>query len=495
MKNDFYKAFEERYRGSRESIAVRLRAYLPFVEPLAQLQKGAQTIDLGCGRGEWLELMGNIGFSAYGVDLNEGMLEDCHERALSVEQGDAIAYLTTLSDDSHAIVSAFHFVEHISFDQLSFVVSEALRVLIPGGLLIMETPNPENIIVATRNFYLDPTHKRMIPPQLLSFLPEYYGFPRTKILRLQESRDLSKSESVTLNDVLEGASPDYAVIAQKAASTETFALLDKIFDQDYGLTLDTIALRYDAAITAKTEQAEIRAVQAQVKAQQAKRQAEQAHAKAQEAHTKAQKVETRAVQGQVKVQEAHAKSRKAEMRLAQVEVKVQEAEARAAQAETKAQETLVRAAQAEVKAQEAEIRAAQAEIAFNTIYKSRSWKITAPLRWTGDVARWLMHGSIAWLTFAPESRPRRILRSAFVYMKSAISTRPLLKAAAARLLAAVPKLDARLRLIGNLPPTECPHILNPMQEGINEIDSLSPRARKIYFDLKAAIKQRKKGQH
>jgi O-antigen chain-terminating methyltransferase len=364
MKSGFYKAFEERYRGSRESIAMRLRAYLPFVEPLAQLHKGAQIIDLGCGRGEWLELMGTIGFSAYGIDLDEGMLENCHERALLVEQGDAIKYLSTLSDDSHAIISAFHFVEHISFDQLHVVVSEALRILKPGGLLVMETPNPENIIVATRNFYLDPTHKRPIPPQLLSFFPEYYGFARTKILRLQESKDLVKSESVTLNDVMEGASPDYAVIAQKAAPTEILELFNTLFNQEYGLTLNTIALRYDASIAAKTEQAKTWAAQAEVKAK--------------EAHDKAKEAETRAVQVEVKAREAH--------------VKAEEAETRAAKAEAKANEALA-------KSQEVIIRVEQAEKESNRIYNSYSWRITAPFRWINNVIRRIVNGIKAWVSF------------------------------------------------------------------------------------------------
>lgn len=367
MKDGFYKAFEEKYRGSRESIALRLRAYLPFVKPLAQLHKGAQIIDLGCGRGEWLELMGEIGFSAYGVDIDEGMLEDCHERTLHAKQGDAIAYLTTLSEDSHAIISAFHFIEHISFDLLHIVVSEALRVLKPGGLLVMETPNPENIIVATRNFYLDPTHKRPIPPQLLSFLTEHYGFARTKILRLQESKELVKSEAVTLNDVLEGSSPDYAVIAQKAAETETLELFDKIFDQEYGLTLNTIAARYDATITMKIEQAETRAAQAATKAQ--------------EAHAQAQQAESRAAQAEAKAQEDHAKSREAIIRAEHAEVKSQEAIIRAEQAEVKSQEAIIRAEQAEAQSWEATIRAENAEKECNRVYSSYLWRITAPLRW------------------------------------------------------------------------------------------------------------------
>ena len=154
----FYRAFEERFYAPRSTIKNLRQQYLPFVQPLAALYPGAATFDIGCGRGEWLELMQELGMSPFGIDLDAGMLQGCHELNLPAEQGDAVAYLQTLADNSQAVVTAFHVVEHISFEQLTQVVIESLRVLQPGGLLIMETPNPENIVVATRNFYLDPTH-------------------------------------------------------------------------------------------------------------------------------------------------------------------------------------------------------------------------------------------------------------------------------------------------------------------------------------------------
>lgn len=248
VKDNFYRAFEDKYRGSRELILSRLQAYLVFISPLKEIYPAPSAIDLGCGRGEWLELLLHEGFLSRGVDQDEGMLQGCVERNLQADKADILEYLSSLSDDSQTIVSAFHVVEHISFDQLRILVSEALRVLKPGGLLIMETPNPENIAVATRNFYLDPTHQRPIPPQLLSFLPEYAGFFRTKILRLQECKALSENKSPTLNDVFEGVSPDYAVVAQKAAPVKTLELFDQAFNQEYGLELKTLAERYDAGM-------------------------------------------------------------------------------------------------------------------------------------------------------------------------------------------------------------------------------------------------------
>ena len=261
MSHDFYRAFEEKFRGSRALVLERLAVYKAFLAPLSDHYSGAPALDIGCGRGEWLELLLEQGFNAIGVDQDEGMLQSCRDLSLPAQQGDAVAYLSTLPDESHAVVSAFHVVEHISFDQLRTLVSGALRVLKPGGLLIMETPNPENIIVATRNFYLDPTHLRPIPPEFLAFLPEYYGFVRTKIMRLQESKELTGNSKPLLHDVLAGVSPDYAVVAQKGAKTDTMMLFDEVFEKEHGLTLDTLAARFDIRL----QEAEMKAQGAEEK--------------------------------------------------------------------------------------------------------------------------------------------------------------------------------------------------------------------------------------
>jgi O-antigen chain-terminating methyltransferase len=245
---DFYRAFEERHRGSRELIKQRLRVYLPFITPLKEIYDDCHIIDLGCGRGEWLELTTEAGFSAYGIDLDDGMLAACRERQLTIETQDAITALKNLPDSSQVIVSGFHLAEHLPFETLQELVKESLRVLKPAGLLILETPNPENIVVGTSNFYLDPTHKQPIPSQLLSFVTEHYGFHRTKVLRLQESKKIAESETVTLFNVIDGASPDYAVIAQKEATPEILSLFNTQFETEYGLALETLATRYETGL-------------------------------------------------------------------------------------------------------------------------------------------------------------------------------------------------------------------------------------------------------
>jgi len=249
IDENFYRAFEDRHRGTRETIKSRLSVYLPFIRPLLAFYSDRRVADLGCGRGEWLELVAEAGFEAHGVDLDEGMLEACRERGLSASKEDALTYLRSLSDESLAIVSGFQIAEHLSVDYLHNLVRESVRVLKPGGLLIMETPNPENLIVGASNFYMDPTHKRPIPPRSLSFLMEFYGFARVKILRLQESSDLANREKVQIIDVIAGVSPDYAVVAQKSDIAEHMSLFDSAFSREYGVTLEVLASRYERRIS------------------------------------------------------------------------------------------------------------------------------------------------------------------------------------------------------------------------------------------------------
>ena len=215
MKLDFYRAFEEKYRGPRECIKLRLQVYRQFIEPIKTLYSDLKAVDLGCGRGEWLEVLGEAGFYPHGVDVDDGMLADCETLGLSYVKEDAIQHLKSLPNESQVVVSGIHIAEHLPFNALQALVIEALRIPKPCGLLILETPNPENIVVGATNFYLDPTHERPIPPELLIFLTDYYGFARSKILRLNEAPKLSNSDQVQLYDVISGASPDYAVIAQK----------------------------------------------------------------------------------------------------------------------------------------------------------------------------------------------------------------------------------------------------------------------------------------
>lgn len=242
----FYRAFEDRFRGSREEIKRRVAVYLPFVAAIAERHPGLPALDLGCGRGEWLEILKEAGIKAEGIDQNAGMLGGCRELGLKVSQGDAFAFLQQQPAASRIAISLMHVVEHIPFEMLRSIVEQARRVLVPDGVMIMETPNPENLMVGSCNFYMDPTHRNPLPPPLLAFVPEYYGFERIKVLRLQEAPALHDKGHYTINDFLRGVSPDYAVLAQvKQTATETPAGQQEqaAWEQDYGISLDQMVQR------------------------------------------------------------------------------------------------------------------------------------------------------------------------------------------------------------------------------------------------------------
>jgi SAM-dependent methyltransferase len=378
----FYRSFEEKYRGSRELIKSRLRFYLPFIEPFRQSQACPKAVDLGCGRGEWLELLGESGFNAQGVDLNGGMLAACHERGLLAEQGDAIGYIKRLPDSSLAIVSGFHVAEHLPFADLLTLVGESSRVLKPGGLLILETPNPENLRVAGTTFYLDPTHQRPLPPDLLKFLAEYYGFARIKIVRLQESVDLCANAPITLMDVLSGSSADYAVIAQKAGAPDVLANGNKAFSADYGLDIESLAARYDEQL---------------VRARRGAAELELRVAQRLEA-LDAWRREIALRQDELAAEERRGAA-KLELRVRQ---RLQALDTELATRDAALQETL-EAWQRDVAARDI---AQQQQL--TAIYRSTSWRLTAPVRLVRQTLDWLRVGTAAWVTLKPGSRPHRI---------------------------------------------------------------------------------------
>ena len=263
MPSNFYRAFEDQYRGSRTLIKERLGVYLPFITPLAALHPEHTALDLGCGRGEWLELLQEQHIKATGVDLDDGMLAACRERGLVVQNANAITHLQALPGQSLLAVTGFHLAEHLPFEVLQELLAQARRVLLPDGLLILETPNPENLVVGTAHFYIDPTHQRPLPHQLLSFLIAQQGFTRLKHLRLQEDPRLLGNAPVTLFDVLAHVSPDYAIVAQLNPSTASPDPLAAAFATEHGLSLHSLANRFDdqqqatlQACQAATQQAE-----------------------------------------------------------------------------------------------------------------------------------------------------------------------------------------------------------------------------------------------
>lgn len=226
-----YKKFEDRMRGTREEIKSRLKIYESVVRKVRETN-GCRlfALDLGCGRGEWLELMQEQGIAALGVDKNESMIRCCKKRRLEVVKNDLFIHLKNQGSHSVDILTAFQVVEHLDENILAGVLREACRVLRPGGVLILETPNPENLIVGACNFFFDPTHIQKIPPGLLQVLVEDAGLTETEIIRLHPYPGIDMSEAdknganYALIEQMAGffnSCADYAVTAYKRENGET----------------------------------------------------------------------------------------------------------------------------------------------------------------------------------------------------------------------------------------------------------------------------------
>jgi SAM-dependent methyltransferase/regulator of replication initiation timing len=220
--DSMYVAFEEKYRGTPENIRERLGYYLPLVEQTLNTQgmKDKQTaVDIGCGRGEWLKLLGEHGVNGVGLDTNLHNITSCRKQGLQAHHEDGIAWLARQKDNSLMCVSAFHVIEHLNFSQLNHFINHALRCLCPEGLLLLETPNPENLLVGANNFYLDPTHVRPLPHGLMEFLLSYKGFKEVAIHKLHpvasELMIPEESEVAKRCNQLFYEAQDYAVTARK----------------------------------------------------------------------------------------------------------------------------------------------------------------------------------------------------------------------------------------------------------------------------------------
>ena len=184
-----YASFDEHFRGSEEEIKDRLKVYLPIVMNSGNGKSATPILDLGSGRGEWLELLKEKSLTATGVDSNRVLVEQCRERGLEVFEADLLNYLRKLPDASLGGLTGFHIVEHLTIEVLVKLIDEAMRVLRPGGVVIFETPNPQNVLVGSCNFYFDPTHRNPLPYQVLKFLVEARGFVVVKVLNLHPSDD------------------------------------------------------------------------------------------------------------------------------------------------------------------------------------------------------------------------------------------------------------------------------------------------------------------
>jgi len=190
--DSLYVFLEDNLRGRRDEIKKRLQVYLPIIKKSNIGLENSPILDIGCGRGEWLELLKESGFHSKGLDLNKIMIRICKEQGLNAAEGEALSFLKDISGHSLGAVTCFHLIEHCGFEYLVKLLKEILRVLKPGGLVILETPNPDNILVGSRNFYLDPTHNKPLPSPLIKLILQSCGFSQVEIMYLNPYGDDAK---------------------------------------------------------------------------------------------------------------------------------------------------------------------------------------------------------------------------------------------------------------------------------------------------------------
>lgn len=188
-----YFELERRYRGTEEEILDRISVYLPWLKTIP-----GPVLDLGCGRGESLALLRDQGIPARGVDSSARMVALCRERGLDATEGDLFGTLAEVEERSLGAVASFHVVEHLPPGSLDRLVRLAYRALRPGGVLILETPNPLSMVVAARNFWLDPTHIRPVHPESLKLMYELAGFDPVERLDLRPYPETERLPEIDL---------------------------------------------------------------------------------------------------------------------------------------------------------------------------------------------------------------------------------------------------------------------------------------------------------
>src|SRR5207237_1031387 len=171
-----YRAFEDRFRGAPELIRERQA-------PLVECFRGVDgaVLDIGCGRGEFLSLMAAAGLDAYGIEESPELVAACRDAGLEAFRDDAITHLAGLPDAHLGGILASHVIEHLPGAELWQLLQLAAAKIRPGGLVILESPNPRVLAVSGTTFWLDPTHVRPVHPETAQFLLEQLGFTATEI--------------------------------------------------------------------------------------------------------------------------------------------------------------------------------------------------------------------------------------------------------------------------------------------------------------------------
>ena len=216
-----YLAFEDEFRGSQENVSKGQFSYLQYIPGSEDTRL---VLDIGCGRGEMLELLQSVGHIAQGIDLSTDMVGLCQSKGLKVELANALQYLQSMPNDTYKALFCSQVVEHLSTSELEVLVSLMYQKLGNGGVVIIETINPRSLYSLGNHFYADMTHVRPVHPETLRFLCEGIGFTNARVIEKSPHEMMEKeytlsgdTASETLKQLVKDfyGYQDFAVIAKK----------------------------------------------------------------------------------------------------------------------------------------------------------------------------------------------------------------------------------------------------------------------------------------
>ena len=206
---------DRRYRGTEESLCHQMEFYRDYLTDVKEL---GPMLDIGCGRGLLMGLMHDIGARATGIDLSAMQVDYCRANGFDARNVEASEFLREQDDNSYSAVTMLHIVEHLSFDDLLRMLSDIYRVLVPGGILLIETPNPENLFISSVMFHIDPTHVRPVTYQFISTVLSVIGFEAERLpLHMPIHDDAGyNTKNIHLNNILM-ASGNLSILGRKPA--------------------------------------------------------------------------------------------------------------------------------------------------------------------------------------------------------------------------------------------------------------------------------------
>ena len=206
-----YGRFAERFRGTEEYVKVGQQFYLPY------FRECRNVLDIGCGRGEFLEMMQAAGIPAKGIDLGQESVATCRHKTLDAEVADLFVYLEDLPEASLDGIFCSQVVEHLAPERLPEMIRLCASRLQRHGVIAIETPNPECLAIFATHFYLDPTHYRPVPHPLLAFYLEEFGVGNIEVRKLSPAAESMPSLKSLPEDFREAffGGLDYAILGKK----------------------------------------------------------------------------------------------------------------------------------------------------------------------------------------------------------------------------------------------------------------------------------------